>query len=319
MDLQFSMIIPVYNRPDEMNELLHSLTLLKGNIPFEVVVIEDGSEIKCESIINSYQSKLNLQYFFTENQGAGESRNYGMQKATGNYFIILDSDCIIPENYLLYVKQQLLENYTDAYGGPDAAHDSFTHLQKAINYSMTSFLTTGGIRGKKKGVGKFQLRSFNMGVSKKAFHATNGFSKMKAGEDIDFTFRLWQKGFKTQLIPEAFVYHKRRTSSKQFFKQVFAFGKARPQLNTKYPDTAKLVFWFPTLFLIALVTSILFTFFEICFGLQFFGLYLFAIFLHSSVLSKNLLVGVISVFTTLIQFMGYGTGFLIQRVLQKRD
>ncbi|WP_456377953.1 glycosyltransferase, partial [Lutibacter sp.] len=240
MELHFSIIIPVYNRPQEIEELLASLTKQTYTKSFEVIVVEDGSSTSSKEIVQSFSSQLNSNYFFKENSGAGASRNFGMQKATGNYFIIFDSDCIIPPNYLVEVERALTANYTDAYGGADAAHTSFTTIQKAINYSMTSFLTTGGIRGNKKAVGKFQPRSFNFGISKKAFEKTKGFSNLKIGEDIDLTFRLWQHNFETQFIENAFVYHKRRATFRQFFKQTFAFGKGRPLLNKKYPKTAKI-------------------------------------------------------------------------------
>lgn len=200
MKLEFSIIIPVYNRPNEIKELLDSIVHQDFEDDFEVLVVEDGSSQTSEEICNSFTDQINIQYFFKENTGAGMSRNYGMVRATGNYFIILDSDVILPKTYLKSVKDQLSQKFTDAFGGPDAAHPSFSKLQKAINYSMTSFLTTGGIRGKKNGVGKFQLRSFNLGLSKKAFEKTNGFSDMKIAEDIDLTFRLWEAGFETQLM-----------------------------------------------------------------------------------------------------------------------
>ncbi|MGB1043050.1 MAG: glycosyltransferase, partial [Tenacibaculum sp.] len=271
MNLSFSIIVPVYNRPQEIEELLESLTKQDFKKAYEVIIIEDGSQDSSEKIVNSYQDKLNLKYFYKDNSGAGASRNYGMQRATGNYFIILDSDVIVPSNYLSAVNKALTENYTDAFGGPDAAHESFTNLQKAINYSMTSVLTTGGIRGKKNGVGKFQPRSFNLGMSKKAFDKTNGFSRMKTGEDIDLTFRLWENGFDTQLIEKAFVYHKRRSTLKQFFKQTFSFGTARPVLNKKYPKTAKITYWFPSLFILGFDFSLLFLIFfaGICLVLSF--------------------------------------------------
>ena len=235
MNLNFSIIIPVYNRPNEIDELLESLTKQDFSTDFEVLIIEDGSTQKSESIVEKYKDQLNLTYFFKENSGAGASRNFGMQQALGNYFIILDSDVIVPNQYLSVVKKALENDFTDAFGGPDAAHKSFTLLQKAINYSMTSVLTTGGIRGKKQAVGEFQPRSFNLGLSQKAFSKTNGFSKMKNGEDIDLTFRLRKNGFETQLIEKAFVYHKRRSTIKQFFKQTFGFGTTRPKLNKMYP------------------------------------------------------------------------------------
>ena len=318
MTLNFSIIVPVYNRPQEIDELLESLTKQDFQNDFEVIVVEDGSTDSSEEIVKKYSGKLNLRYFFKENSGAGASRNFGMEKATGNYFIILDSDVIVPKQYLSEVSNALYENFTDAFGGPDAAHDSFTPLQKAINYSMTSFLTTGGIRGKKKGVGKFQPRSFNLGISKEAFDKTNGFSKLKVGEDIDLTFRLWEHGFKTQLIENAFVYHKRRSTIKQFYKQTFAFGTARPQLNKRYPETAKLTYWFPSLFIIGFDFSII----MLLFGYhRFILLYVFYCALISvDSFMRNYLnpwIGFLSVITTFTQHLGYGLGFLESKFFKK--
>ena len=310
MKLNFSIIIPVYNRPKEIDELLESLTKQDFSDDFEFLIIEDGSTEKCGSIIEKYTNLLDLKYFFKENSGAGASRNFGMQKALGNYFIILDSDVIVPKQYLSEVKKALENNFTDAFGGPDAAHKSFTALQKAINYSMTSVLTTGGIRGKKQAVGKFQPRSFNLGLSKKAFEKTKGFSKMKNGEDIDLTFRLWENGFETQLIENAFVYHKRRSSIKQFFKQTFGFGTARPILNRKYPQTSKLTYWFPSLFIAGLSLGFLGFLFGFPQLLYFYGFYFILIFIDSLFQNKNIQVAFLSVITTLTQFFGYGLGFL---------
>lgn len=317
MTISFSIIIPVYNRPQEIDELLGSLTKQELKDDFEVLVIEDGSENSSEEVVNKYTSQLNLKYFSKGNSGAGASRNYGMKRASGSYFIILDSDVIVPPQYLSEVKKALEESYTDAFGGPDAAHPNFTALQKAINYSMTSVLTTGGIRGKKKSVGKFQPRSFNLGLSKVAFEKTNGFSKMKAGEDIDLTFRLWENDFETQLIEKAFVYHKRRSTIKQFFKQTFAFGTARPILNKKYPETAKLTYWFPSLFIIGGDIAIIVAFFGYWKLLTFFGFYFTCIFLDSLFQNKNLQVALLSMVTTITQFCGYGLGFLESRFLKK--
>lgn len=317
MDIQFSIIIPVYNRPQEIDELLKSLTKQDFQSDFETLIIEDGSEKSSEEIIKKYTSLLNVKYFYKDNSGAGASRNYGMHRASGNYFIILDSDVVVPSQYLSEVKKALEKNYTDAFGGPDAAHPSFTALQKAINYSMTSVLTTGGIRGKKKAVGKFQPRSFNLGLSKIAFEKTKGFSKMKAGEDIDLTFRLWEKGFETQLIEKAFVYHKRRSTIKQFFKQTFAFGTARPILNKKYPETAKLTYWFPSLFIIGIDFATIAVFFGYWQLLVFYGAYFTGIFLDSLLQNKNLQVALLSMVTTITQFYGYGLGFMDSRFLKK--
>lgn len=310
MSLNFSIIVPVYNRPQEIDELLKSLTKQDFQDDFEVIIVEDGSENISKDIVESYSEKLKIRYFFKENTGAGASRNYGMRQASGNYFIILDSDVIVPVVYLSEVKRALQTNYTDAFGGADTAHESFTSLQKAINYSMTSVLTTGGIRGKKKSVGKFQPRSFNLGISKKAFEVTQGFAKMKVGEDIDLTFRLWKNGFETQFIEKAFVYHKRRSTIKQFFKQTFAFGTARPKLNKSYPETAKLTYWFPTLFSIGFLGNL---FLGVLGYWQFFIpfiLYFIAIFIDSYRKNKSFSVAILSKLTTLVQFFGYGFGFL---------
>jgi len=319
LKLSFSIIIPVYNRPKEIDELLGSLAVQEFSKEFEVLVIEDGSTQKSDFIVEKYKEELNLKYFFKENSGAGASRNFGMQKASGNYFIILDSDVIVPNQYLSEVKKALKHHFTDAFGGPDAAHKSFTPLQKAINYSMTAVLTTGGIRGKKQAVGKFQPRSFNLGLSKKAFEKTQGFSKMKNGEDIDLTFRLWQNGFKTQLIEKAFVYHKRRSTILQFFKQTFGFGTARPILNYKYPETAKITYWFPSLFILGLGLSILLAIFNYPQLLCFYGVYFLLILLDSLIQNKNIYVAFLSVFTSLTQFLGYGLGFLKSQFYPKKN
>lgn len=319
MKLSFSIIIPVYNRPQEIEELLFSISNQDYNDNFEVLIVEDGSTNTSKTIVDKFHN-LNIQYFFKENSGPGLSRNFGMQNALGNYFIILDSDVILPKNYLTIVNNQLKESFTDAFGGPDTAHPSFSNLQKAINYSMTSFLTTGGIRGNKNSFGKFQLRSFNMGLSKKAFLATKGFSDMKAGEDIDLTFRLWQNGFKTQLIVNAFVYHKRRNSISSFFKQTFAFGAARPILNQKYPTSKKMTFWFPSLFIVGLDTSLLLLIFGFYIPILFFGMYFLAIFIDAFFRNKlNVIVAFMSLVTTITQFLGYGLGFLESYFFNSKD
>lgn len=315
MHLEFSIIIPVFNRPQEIEELLASLTNQTYKKDFEVVIVEDGSIQKSEEIVNYYADKLNINYFFKQNSGAGASRNFGMQKATGNYFIIFDSDCIIPVHYLDEVDKQLKINYTDAFGGADAAHESFTNIQKAINYSMTSFFTTGGIRGSKKAVDKFQPRSFNFGLSKKAFEVTKGFSTMKIGEDIDLSFRLWEHNFETQFIENAFVYHKRRATFQQFLKQTFSFGKARPVLNRKYPETAKITYWFPSVFILGFLFSLLCVLFNFQFFIGCYTAYFSIIFVDSFLKNKSVKVAFLSIFTTLIQFFGYGFGFLKSSLL----
>ena len=316
MELQFSIIIPVYNRPIEIDELLHSFILQSFQKKFEIVIVEDGSTQKSDTIVEKYQDTLSIKYFFKENSGAGASRNFGMLNATGNYFIILDSDVLVPTQYLEELEKALTKNFTDAYGGADAAHASFTAMQKAINYSMTSVLTTGGIRGKKQSIGKFQPRSFNMGLSKTAFEKTKGFSDMQYGEDIDLTFRLWKNDYKTQFIEQAFVYHKRRSTIAQFFKQTFNFGTARPILNKKYPASAKLTYWFPSFFIIGFdIALILLLFGKWLFILPFLG-YFALIGIDSLFKNKNSTVALLSIITTYTQFLGYGLGFLKSKYLK---
>ncbi|MCS7473663.1 glycosyltransferase, partial [Myroides odoratimimus] len=247
--MYFSFIIPVYNRPDEVDELLESLTKQTYKEAFEVVIVEDGSKEDSRAVVSKYEDRLEISYYYKANSGPGASRNYGMERAKGEYFIVLDSDCIIPQEYLTTVDQYLKEEYVDCFGGPDAALASFSDVQKAINYSMTSVLTTGGIRGASERIGKFQPRSFNMGISKKAFLASGGFGKIHPGEDPDLTIRLWKLGFDTQLFSKAYVYHKRRIDWNKFFIQVNKFGKARPILNQRYPETSKITYWFPALFM----------------------------------------------------------------------
>ncbi|WP_456867349.1 glycosyltransferase [Galbibacter sp. BG1] len=315
MALNFSFIIPVFNRPEEVKELLVSMNLLTGEIPFEIVIVEDGSTISSEEIVNDFKDTLNISYYFKENSGPGDSRNFGMQKAKGNYFIILDSDCILPPQYLEEAQNALAQNYVDCYGGPDAAHKSFSDLQKAINYSMTSILTTGGIRGGKKAVNKFQPRSFNMGLSKKAFEVTGGFGKIHPGEDPDLTIRLWKAGFETVLIPQAFVYHKRRISWEKFYLQVQKFGLTRPILNKWHPETKKITYWFPTFFVFGLAFSLLMWFAGVSIFLKIYGLYFLAIFIDALLKNKSLKIAFLAVYAVIIQFFGYGLAFVKSTIL----
>ncbi|CAM3955566.1 glycosyltransferase family 2 protein [Flavobacterium antarcticum] len=311
----FSLIIPVYNRPDEIDELLSSLLLMDFDKDFEVVIIEDGSSLSCEAVVRSFNSKLNISYYFKENSGPGDSRNFGMKKAKGDYFIIFDSDCIIPPNYLLEVEKALLLNYVDCFGGPDKALDSFSDVQKAINFAMTSFITTGGIRGGSEQITKFQPRSFNMGLSKKAFEASGGFGKIHPGEDPDLSIRLWNLGFETKLFPEAYVYHKRRIDWSKFYKQVNKFGKARPILNHWYPKYSKITFYFPTIFLIGILIAIATAFFKNYILLLIFSTYIELLFIVALLQTRSFKIGLLAVLATLIQFYGYGIGFLKSMIL----
>lgn len=309
-ELKFSFVVPVYNRPEELERLLHSISQLDYTDDFEVVIIEDGSSILCEDVCLRFRESVDINYYFKANSGPGDSRNYGMKRAKGNYFIVLDSDCILPKHYLKTVNEQLLIDYSDCYGGPDAAHKAFTILQKAINYVMTSPLTTGGIRGGKLRIDKFQPRSFNMGISKEAFESSEGFGKIHPGEDPDLAIRLWDLGYESQLIEKAYVYHERRISWKLFFKQVYKFGIARIILNKWHPQTSKWVYWMPFLFCCWLMLSLIGLLFGNMYLLIVLLTYLFLLFIHSSSLN-NLKVGLYSVFAVLIQFLGYGIGFFI--------
>ena len=311
----FSLIIPVFNRPQEIDELLSSLISQNFQKPFEVVIIEDGSSISCQDVVERYKYNLDISYYYKYNSGPGDSRNFGMLKAKGDYFIIFDSDCIIPPDYLTEVEKELNLNYVDCFGGPDKALDSFSDVQKAINFAMTSFITTGGIRGGSEKIDKFQPRSFNMGISKKAFESSGGFGKIHPGEDPDLSIRLWQLGFETKLFPKAYVYHKRRIDWSKFYKQVNKFGKARPILNEWYPKYSKITFYFPTLFLLAFLLSIVTAFFKNYILLVIFTTYIEILFIVALLQTKSLKIGLLSVLATLIQFYGYGIGFLKSLVL----
>ena len=306
----FSLIIPVYNRPDEVDELLESLSQTDYNEIFEIVIVEDGSTIRCQDVAQKYGDKLDISYYYKENSGPGDSRNYGMKKARGDYFIIFDSDCIIPKNYLSEVDTALKQNYVDCFGGPDKALDSFSDIQKAINFSMTSFLTTGGIRGGSEKIDKFQPRSFNMGLSRKAFEASKGFGNIHPGEDPDLSIRLWNLGFETKLFPKAFVYHKRRIGWDKFSVQVNKFGKARPILNSWYPKYNKITFFFPTFFLIGFILAIVLLIFNLDLLLKFYFGYFLVLFLVSTYQNKSLKIGYLSLIAVWKQFYGYGRGFL---------
>lgn len=306
----FSLIIPVYNRPEEVDELLDSLSQIDFDCDFEVVIVEDGSTFPCNDIVDKYRSNLQISYYFKENTGPGDSRNFGMTQAKGQYFIFFDSDCIIPKKYLSEVSKHLHQNYTDCFGGPDKALDSFSDIQKAINFAMTSFLTTGGIRGGSEKVSKFQPRSFNMGLSKAAFQASGGFGNIHPGEDPDLSIRLWNLGFQTKLFSTAFVYHKRRIDWQKFTLQVSKFGKARPILNSWYPQYAKLTYCFPSLFIIGFFLAVVLLIFANDTLLKLYFLYFITLFIVASVQNKSLKIGYYSIKAVWKQFFGYGAGFI---------
>ena len=322
--MKYSIIVPVYNRPDEVDELLQSLCEQTVK-DFEVIIVEDGSINPCKDVCNKYAGILSLHYYAKENSGPGQSRNYGAERANGKYVIILDSDVVLPSGYLQAIEEELAQQPCEAFGGPDAAHPDFTPVQKAISYSMTSFFTTGGIRGGKAKLDKFYPRSFNMGIRRDVYQQLGGFTKMRFGEDIDFSYRIVEAGYQPRLFPEAWVWHKRRTDFRKFFRQVYNSGIARINLEKRHPGTMKLVHLLPTVFTVGVIALILISavgralmhyvdhdqFYWMCFAPWLpILLYSLLIFIDSSIKNKSPHVGLLSIPAAFVQLMGYGLGFI---------
>ena len=313
--MKYSIIVPVYNRPDEVDELLESLSsqTLKD---FEVVIVEDGSKITCKDVCDKYANILHLHYYYKENSGPGQSRNYGVERANGEYVLIVDSDAVAPAGFMQAIDDELQRQPSDAWGGPDAAHESFTDVQKAISYAMTSFFTTGGIRGGKKQLDKFYPRSFNLGIRREASLALGGFSKTRFskmslyGEDIDFSIRIYKAGYSCRLFPEAWVWHKRRTDFRKFWRQVYNSGYARINLWRMYPEALKPVHALPSVFTLGVVGLIVLAPFTCGWSLALLLLYALLILIDSSIQSKSLKVGFLAVAAVFVQLIGYGIGFL---------
>ena len=337
--MKYSIIVPVYNRPDEVDELLQSLCEQTVK-DFEVIIVEDGSIKPCKDVCNKYAGILSLHYYAKENSGPGQSRNYGAERANGKYVIILDSDVVLPSGYLQAIERSLSlpkGHQLAAFGGPDAAHPDFTPVQKAISYSMTSFFTTGGIRGGKAKLDKFYPRSFNMGIRRDVYQQLGGFTKMRFGEDIDFSYRIVEAGYQPRLLPEAWVWHKRRTDFRKFFRQVYNSGIARINLEKRHPGTMKLVHLLPTVFTVGVIALILISavgralmhyvdhdqFYWMCFAPWLpILLYSLLIFIDSSIKNKSPHVGLLSIPAAFVQLMGYGLGFIEswwKRCILKQD
>lgn len=316
MELDFSLIVPVFNRPAEVKELLESL-VQQTDRNFEVVIVEDGSTIPCKDICDSFREQLNINYLVKPNSGRSRTRNYGMDHASGNYFMIFDSDCTMPPQYISTVRTCLETDYTDCFGGPDAADSSFTALQKAISYSMTSFMTTGGIRGGMKNVNKFTPRSFNMGISKACYEKVGGFKDM-IGEDIDMSFRIKESGYSPRLFPGAYVCHKRRSSMKGFFRQVRTFGRGRILLNKMHPGALKIVHMLPAAFAVGhLLLLLLAVIFKSWWWLLPVAVYVLCIFLESLSKEHSVKVALLSIATAYTQLFGYGIGFIDECITHK--
>lgn len=326
--LKYSFIIPVYNRPDEVDELLQSLEHQTYS-PFEVVVVEDGSSVTCADVCRRHSGNLRLSYYDKPNSGPGQSRNYGVQRAKGEYVIILDSDVVLPDSYLARVDDELTRLPADAFGGPDAAHPSFTPTQKAISYSMTSFFTTGGIRGGKRKLDKFYPRSFNMGIRRDVYERLGGFSKMRFGEDIDFSIRIIEGGYSTRLFPEAWVWHKRRTDFRKFFRQVYNSGIARINLYKRHPASLKVVHLLPMVFTLGVGALLLLALAGVALAATMNGpcgsslggwltalallplaLYALLIFADASHQYHNARIGLLAIRAAYTQLIGYGLGFI---------
>ena len=303
----FSIIVPVYNRIDEVSDLLESLTHQSDN-DFEIVLVEDGSTEPCKAVADQYADRLNLQYYHKSNEGRSIARNYGIVRANGDYFVFVDSDCGLPPDYIEQLHLSLLNDYSDCFGGPDAAHESFTDIQKAINYSMTSFLTTGGIRGGKVQLEKFVPRTFNMGFSRKVYEKVGGFREMFS-EDIDMSTRIRLAGFGIKLFRNVSVYHKRRVDFKKFWRQVHVFGMSRITLKLLYPGSMKAVPTLPALFVIFSIIMVLGTIWS-RWSIVPLAFYLLCVWIAGIISTRSLKIGSIGVITSLIQLFGYGTGFI---------
>ena len=310
MQKTISIVVAIFNRKDELFELLSSL-IAQTDKDFEVIIVDDGSFVDLLPTVETFKEMLNIQYFKKANSGPGLSRNYGANRAKNDWLVFVDSDVIVEKDYIENIKKNLEKTDCAAFGGADKAHKGFNLLQKAISYSMTSVFTTGGIRGSKKAVTRFQPRSFNMGVNKEIFLKIGGFSEMRIGEDPDLSMTIWENGYQTAFFDDIGVYHKRRTDLGKFSKQVYQFGCARPILNQRHPDYVKPTFWFPTLFLLGYVAGILEYFLlQKGFVLACYGFYTLVIFLHALYLTKNIAIAAQAIITTYIQMFSYGYGFL---------
>lgn len=318
--MHLSIVVPVFNRPLEIRDLLESLSIQTDPV-FEVIVVEDGSTVKCEGAVEAYKSKLNINYIYKANSGPGQARNVGSGFAKGDYLVFLDSDCVLPAHYVETVKRSLSLDYADAFGGPDKAREDFTLLQRAINYSMTSFFTTGGIRGGSEKLDKFHPRSFNMGYSTKVFERTGGFSVMRFGEDIDMSIRIIDAGFRTRLIKEAYVYHRRRTNLKRFFKQVYNSGIARINLYRRHPHSLKMVHLAPAVFTAGVAIMLALSIFVSPYVLLPLLFHAAFILLDAAIRNRSGLIGLQAIATSYVQLLGYGTGFMhafVVRIILRR-
>lgn len=310
--MYFSVIIPVYNRPEELRELLSSLCK-QSNTDFEVIIIEDGSSVMSKNVVGEFEERLNIRYYFQENSGQGFARNFGMEKALGEYWVFFDSDCVIPIDYFSILDEAIKQRGLDAHGGPDAAMEDFSDLQKAINFSMTSLWTTGGIRGKVSDPKKYQARGYNMGFSRKVYEHLGGFVDPNQGEDIELSIRIKNARFNLQLVQEAFVYHKRRNDFRSFLQQSYSFGMNRVNVNRYHPGSIKMVHLMPSIFLLGAVMILLSSFIShkiFIVGAVLYGLWSLGVFLDASIGDRSVWVGTMALFTSYGQLFSYGAGMI---------
>lgn len=304
----FSVIVPVYNRCDEVRDLLDSLAR-QSESNFEVIIVEDGSTEPCREVVEAFADRVDVQYYYKDNEGRSIARNYGIERAQGQYFIFFDSDCVIPEDYFRVLTARLKAHYVPCFGGPDAAHESFTDVQKAINFSMTAFLTTGGIRGGKVQMEKFVPRSFNMGYSREVWQAVGGFREMFS-EDIDMSMRIRKGGFEISLIRDAFVYHKRRVDLKKFSRQTYVFGMSRITLKLLYPDSLKLVHCLPAVFVLGVLALVVLSVLWHWWAILPLAAYVLALWVTALATTKSLKISTLAIATSFVQLGSYGVGFL---------
>lgn len=308
----YSLIIPVFNRPDHIEALLKCLVKQTFR-DFEILIIESGSSIKSDKIVETFSQQINIRYFFKGNDGQGFSRNYGMERAQGDYFVILDSDILLDENYLENLNNHLTTKYLDCFGGPDRLHPDSNNIQKAVNYCMTSIFTTGGTRGQSKSVGKYYPRSFNMGFSRKVYEATMGYKIPYLGEDMELSMRIQALGFSTGLVPTAYVYHERKKTFSGFYKQMHWFGRARINIYSFFPQSLKLIHSLPVGFLLYFAITLISAFYSPFLFMAMATpliLYFAAIFIDASLQYNSLIIGFLSIYGAFLLMAGYGIGFL---------
>jgi len=329
---KYSIIIPCFNRADEVAELLESISQLKFDpAQFEIIISDDGSTDNTKKLVEQNKSKLqcDLIYLTQNNSGPGAARNHAMENANGDFFIFIDSDVTLSADWLFHIDLTLVEKKADAFGGPDSYREDFSPFLKAVNYSMTSFITTGGLRGKKgKKLARFYPRSFNMGLSRELWKKIGGFGSLRHGQDIEFSHRIIESGAQVIFIDQAVVYHKRRTNLRRFYKQVFNWGVARINLykiNKKMLEPlhsipAVLTFVAVTLLVLSLIFDLIKTI--VLWGFSAGILILIYSMIDSIRIYKSIKPALWLPLVMPAQVLGYGFGFIynaVRRIVLDKD